>query len=162
MSTTHWRKVHARKNDHLLFAEDLGPVGTKIDLEVIDSGVITVSGSDDSKPMPWIAFAGKDGRPKQKKLALNVGNSKTMSTLCGTSIIEQWRGWVTLVVVTTTYQDKATKSKVTTDAIRLAPQRPAGKRSERPRDVPPSPPANAEPDADEQREIAAQEAASHG
>lgn len=169
MSATHWRTVHKRKNEHLLFGEDLGPVGTTIDVEVIDSGVLTVSGADNkSKPMPWLAFAGKDGRPKQKKLGLNVTNSKAMQSLCGTPIVEKWRGWITLVVVETTYTDSQTGTRQKTDAIRIAPQRPQGKRTERPHDVPPSTPAAGQPadkstpDVDEQREIAAQEAANAG
>lgn len=134
-AVTHWRKVHKRKNDHLLFAEDIGPVGSSVDVEIIDSGVITVEGADDKKPMPWLAFAGKSGKPGQKRLALNVTNCKTMQSLAGTGAIEHWRGWVTLLVVETTYYDQATKKKETTDAIRIAPKRPPApaRKSEPPR-----------------------------
>jgi hypothetical protein len=121
---THWRKVHRRKNEHLVFAEDLGPVGTKLDVEIVDSGVIEVSGAEKrTKPMPWLAFAGA-----KKKLALNVTNCKTMTSIAGTPVVEQWRGWITLVVVRTTYTDSTSGTRETTDAIRIAAERPEGKR----------------------------------
>lgn len=147
--TTHWREVHRRKNTNLLFAEDLGPVGTKIDIEVIDSGVISVSGADNkSKPMPWLAFAGKDGKPKSKRLALNVTNCKAMQSIAGTPVVEKWRGWITLVVVSTTYTDMQTGTRQTTDAIRIASTRPPAPRSSSPprddgRTPPSSPPVQA-------------------
>ncbi len=126
---THWRKVHKRKNDHVLFAEDLGPVGTKVDVEVVESGVFSLSGADNkSKAMPWLAFRGKT-----KKLGLNVTNSKAMQSICGTPMVEQWRGWITLVVVRTTYTDAQTKERVTTDAIRIAAERPKSRGESSPR-----------------------------
>lgn len=122
---THWRHVHRRMNEHLLFAEDLGPVGTKVDLEVIDSGQIAVKGAGKrTKPMPWLAFAGRDGKPKTKRLGLNVTNCKTMEAITGTPVIEQWRGWITLVVVATEYTDSETGERCKTHAIRIAPTRP--------------------------------------
>ncbi len=154
-STTHWRQIHRRKNTNLLFAEDLGPIGTKLDIEVIDSGVVSVSGADNkSKSMPWLAFAGKDGRPKQKRLALNVTNCKAMQSITSSPVVEKWRGWITLVVVSTTYTDTQTGTRQTTDAIRIAPTRPPAPRSSSPprdeRSQQPSrqPPSSApEPDA---------------
>lgn len=149
---TDWRKVHKRKNEHLLFSEDLGPLGTKVDVEVVDSGVFMLKGADNTtEAMPWIAFRGKT-----KKLGLNRGNCKAMESMAGTRIIEHWRGWITLVVVRTTYTDKQTKQRLTTDAIRVAPERPKGRRSagDEPSQVVPS---GGQPDEDELRLIAERE-----
>lgn len=121
-SETHWRKVHRRKNPNLLFAEDLGPPGTKRHVEVVDSGVITVESVESKDQMPWIGFKGKN-----KRLALNSTNCKTMQTLTGTPIIERWRGPITLVVIRTRYYDQHTKQTEETDAIRIAGQRPGGR-----------------------------------
>jgi hypothetical protein len=122
--TLHWRKVHKRLNEHLLFAEDIGPVGTKVDVEIVDSGVEKVKGEDGAKDMPWIAFAGK-----KKRLALNVGNSKALETLTDTPDVFSWRGPITLVVVRTKYFDQKTREMQETDAIRIAPRRPVSNQS---------------------------------
>lgn len=123
---THWRKVHKRLNEHLLFAEDLG--GRKsVVMEIIDSGIVAVADADGKKDMPWIAFMGRSGAPFPKRLALNVTNCKTLQTLFGTGSIEEWRGLVELVVVKTTFKDRKTKETVETDAIRIAPRRPSAK-----------------------------------
>jgi len=174
-ATTHWRQVHRRLNPHLLYAEDLTSKGLReIDLEIVDSGVDQVEQMDGKakrkKPMPWIAFAGA-----KKRLALNATNCKTLTTLCGTGIIEQWRGWVRLVVVETEYTDQSTGKREKTDALRIAPQRPqrasSGSKSDstKPDANPdPAPPPeeprgwNGELTEDEQREIAEQEAKNNG
>jgi hypothetical protein len=124
---THWRKVTGRLNDHLLFAEDLGPVGTRVDVDVVDSGAFKVKGEDGEKDMVWIAFAGK-----KKRLGLNVSNSKSMEALTGTPDYPTWRGPITLVVVRTRYHDMKTRSMMETDAIRIAPERPRGKQPPKP------------------------------
>lgn len=140
-SGTHWRKVHRRLNEHLLFAEDLGGFGAKpLDVEISDSGIFAVKGQDGSKDMPWLAFRGADGKERAKKLGLNVGNCKTMQTLTGSGIVQDWRGWITLLVVRTTYSDSKTKERIETDAIRIAPKRPQSSRRQEP---PSSPSANA-------------------
>ena len=156
-TATHWRTVHKRMNENLLFAEDLGGLGGKVDVEIVDSGVAMVKGSDDSKNMPWIAFRGVDGKPKQKRLALNVTNSKTMQSIAATGVIEQWRGWITLVVVITTYFDQKTKQMEKTEAIRIAPKRPSretSKPTEPAQKSEPAPDEKARPTDDEMREIA--------
>lgn len=124
-SSTPWRTVHRRKNEHMLFAEDLGPPGTKVEVEIVDSGVLMVKGEDGDTRLPWLSFRGKT-----KKLGLNRGNSKVLESIAGTDIIEQWRGWITLVVIRTTYTDKQTKTRLTTNAIRIAPSRPRSKESQ--------------------------------
>jgi hypothetical protein len=138
---TPWRTVHRRKNTSFLFAEDIGPSGTTIDLEIIDSGIGEVVDVDGKTPMPWIAFKGA-----RKRLGLNRTNSKRIETLCGTNIVERWRGWVTLVVIRSSYTDRKTKERWTTDAIKLAPERPRNPRkgmyiTEAP--LPAEPPADA-------------------
>ena len=118
----HWRKAHKRLNEHLLFAEDIGPVGTKVDVEVVDSAIEKVKGEDGVKEMPVIAFAGA-----KKRLGLNVGNSKTMETLCDTPDVHSWRGPITLVVIRRQYFDQKTKQNQETDAICIANKRPTPK-----------------------------------
>jgi hypothetical protein len=143
----HWRKVHKRKNANMLFAEDLGPPGTKAHVEIVDSGVAEVASIDGKKEMPWISFRGK-----QKKLGLGITNCKTMESICGTPIVQRWRGWITLVVVRITYYDQQTKRNEQTDAIRIAPQRPrASDQKQQPAEQaapPSSPPATDAPAAD--------------
>jgi len=137
----HWRKVHRRLNEHLLFAEDLGGYGAKPrDVEIIDSGVIKVKGQDGDKDMPWLAFAGA-----KKKLGLNVGCCKTMQTLSGSGVVSDWRGWITLIVVRTTYSDPKTKERIETDAIRIAPKRPQPARQHAAEPTPPAEQPPAEP-----------------
>jgi len=36
---THWRSVHKRKDPTLLYAEDLGPPGTTVDVEMANHPV---------------------------------------------------------------------------------------------------------------------------
>lgn len=134
---TSWRDVLRRSNADMLFAEDLGGYGCKpVDVEIIDSGVAKVKSKKGPVEMPWIQFRGKNG--PSKKLGLNRGMSKVMTTLAGTDQIEDWRGWVTLVVVKTTYTDEDTKERLETDAIRISTKRP-----------PPRQPAAAKPPATE-------------
>lgn len=112
----HWRRVLKRTNDQLLFAEDIGPVGTKIDVEIVDSATEKVKNEDGLTEMPVIMFAGA-----KKRLALNRTNSKSLEKICDTPDIHAWRGMITLVVVRT----KVGPDEV--DAIRIAPKRPAPK-----------------------------------
>ncbi len=120
----HWRKVTGRMNDHLLFAEDLGPVGTRVDVDVVDSGAFKVKGEDGEKDMVWLGFAGK-----KKRLGLNVSNNKSMEAITGTPDFTTWRGPITLVVVRTKYYDAKLKGMTETDAIRIAPERPRQKQN---------------------------------
>src|SRR5689334_5351328 len=83
-----WRTVHRRKNADYLFAEDIGELGTRIDVEIVDSDIGEVRGRRGKEKLPWLAFRGA-----KKKLGLNRGNSKTMETITGTDIVGQWRGW---------------------------------------------------------------------
>ncbi len=167
---TAWRDVLKRKGSDptLLYAEDLGPVGTDVDAEVIDSGVLTTTGPD-SKTMPWLAFRGPDGKPRKKRLGLNATMCKTMKAITGSNFIEEWRGWITLTVVDTEYRDSTTGTKERTEAIRIAPKRPQPKRGARQPDAPPAP-VDPKPGwtgdppltEDEAREIAAKEAKEAG
>lgn len=123
---THWRTIHRRKNADYLFAEDIGPTGTTIDVEIEASGIGQLTDVDGKTTMPWVSFKGA-----RKKLGLNAGNSKLLETMSGTGIVEKWRGWITLVVVRATYTDRKTKQRLTTDAIRIAPERPRNPRKGR-------------------------------
>ncbi len=124
MAQNHWRKITGRLNAHLLFAEDLGPVGTRVDVDVIDSGAFIVKGEDGDKNMVWLGFAGK-----KKQLGLNVGANKVMEALTGTPDYMTWRGPITLVVVRTKYFDQKSRAMMETDAIRIHNERPRGKSS---------------------------------
>ena len=88
-----WREIHKRKNTGLLFAEDLGPPGTTIDVWIDESGRLKVTDLDGETEMPYIAKRGA------KKLGLNRGNCKTLETITGTDNVMAWRGWFTLVVI---------------------------------------------------------------
>lgn len=119
---THWRKVHRRQNENLLFAEDLGGLKS-VDVEIVGSGVTKAKTSDGKgKSMPYLEFRGK-----KKVLGLNATNCKAMEAITGTGIVETWRGWITLTVVRTKYKDIKTGRDEETDAIRIAPRRPKGK-----------------------------------
>jgi hypothetical protein len=121
-TSTHWRKVHRRQNENLLFAEDLNGLKS-VDVEVVGSGVIKAKTSDGKgKAMPFLEFRGK-----KKVLGLNATNCKAMEAMTGTGIVETWRGWITLTVVRTKYKDMKTGRDEETDAIRIAPRRPKGK-----------------------------------
>ena len=153
-SPNHWRHVLRRANENLLFAEDIGPKGTTVNVEIADSGVVTVKTRGGSEAMPWVSF--KNSKSK-KKLGLNRTNCKTLETLCGTPDYARWRGWVTLVVIRTRAPDRDSGQMIETDAIRIAPERPAAGRGERSRGAG-SDDAGA-PSADELAEIARREAA---
>jgi hypothetical protein len=120
----HWREVNKRMNAHLLFAEDIGPVGTKVDVDVVGTTVEKVKGEDGDKEMILLAFAGK-----KKKLGCNTGNCKAMETMNGSPDWQVWRGPITLVVVRTKYFDQKTRVMMETDAIRIHNERPRGKSS---------------------------------
>ena len=116
----HWRTAHKRLNAHLLFAEDIGPVGTKVDVEVVDAVIEKVKGEDGLRDMPILTFAGK-----RKRLALNVGNSKALETMCETPDVHSWRGPITLAVIRRKYFDQKTRETQETDAIIVLPRRPS-------------------------------------
>lgn len=113
---THWRKILTRTNKHMLFSEDLGPVGTKVDVEISAVTIEKVRNEDGITEMPSLSFAGA-----KKRLGLNKGNCKTMTKLCGTEDPNQWGGPITLVVVSEKIAGEPT------DCVRIAPKRPAAK-----------------------------------
>jgi hypothetical protein len=120
----HWRQIHKRLNPDLLYAEDLVAAGrTSIDLEIADAWVEDVVQMDGAKKtkkaLPMLAFVGA-----KKRLALNVTNCKAMQSLAGTGVVQEWRGWITVVVVQATYRDQQSGKMETTDALRIAPKRP--------------------------------------
>ena len=112
----HWRKIVKRTNKHMLFSEDIGPPGTKVDVEISEVTIEKVKNEDGISDMPSLSFTGA-----KKRLGLNAGNCKQMNKLCGTNDPNQWSGWITLVV---------TNEKIggePTDCIRIAPKRPTPK-----------------------------------
>lgn len=113
---THWRKILTRTNKHMLFSEDIGPVGTKVDVEISEVTIEKVKNEDGISEMPSLSFVGA-----KKRFGLNKGNCKTMKKLCDTDDPNQWSGWVTLVVVSEKIAGEPT------DVIRIAPKRPAPK-----------------------------------
>jgi hypothetical protein len=143
----HWRHVLKRKNEHMLYADDLGPTGTKLDVYFNETGTVKVTGQDGVKEMPYIARKG------QKKLGLNATNCKTLETLTGSPDWKDWTGWFTLVVVRVSYKDMQTKQRTETDAIRISPSRPERKEPTGPQSRG-SRTEGAAPTPDEQAEIA--------
>ena len=141
----HWRHVLRRANEHMLFAEDIGPKGTSTAAEIVGAEVITVKTRGGSEAMVAVSFKGK-----KKKLGLNRTNCKVLETLCGTPDYTRWRGWVTLIVIRTRAPDRDSGEMIETDAIRIAAQRPAGDRSRAGSD-------RGAPDAEEAAEIARRE-----
>lgn len=118
-----WRSVLRRANEDMLYAEDIGGFGIKpLDVEIIDSGVKEVKGPKGKTVMPWLQFRGKKG--PSKKLGCGATMCKVMQTITGTDVVQRWRGWITLVVIKTTYTDDKTQLKLETDAIRIATKRP--------------------------------------
>jgi hypothetical protein len=115
---THWRKILTRTNKHMLFSEDLGPVGTKVDVEISEVTIEKVRNEDGLSEMPSLSFTGA-----KKRFGLNKGNCKTMTKLCGTDDPNQWTGWITLVVVNEKIGGEPT------DCIRIAPKRPEPKKA---------------------------------
>lgn len=146
---THWREVHRRKNADYLFAEDIGKSGTQIDVEIVDSGIGEVQDEDGKKKMPWVSFKGA-----RKKLGLGRTGCKTLESITGTPIVQRWRGWITLVVIKTTYTDRKTKQRLTTDAVRVAPDRPRNPRVGRYiQELPPEEPPAIDVDAEHAAEL---------
>lgn len=139
----HWRHVLRRANEHMLFAEDIGPKGSSVAVEIVDSGVGAVKTRSGSEAMPWVGFKGK-----KKRLGLNRTNCKTLETLCGTPDYMKWRGMVTLVVIRTRAPDRDSGEMIETDAIRIANQRPTGDKRSR------GASQDGTPDPDEQAAIA--------
>lgn len=115
----HWRKILTRTNKHMLFAEDIGPVGTKVDVEISEVTIEKVKNEDGLSEMPSLSFFGA-----KKRFGLNKGNCRTMKKLCGDSDDPNtWGGWVTLVVVS----EKIAGEPM--DVIRIAPKRPEPKKA---------------------------------
>jgi len=123
----HWRTVIKRMDPAYLYAEDIGPAGTVVDVEVTSAGVGKVKNPGGAKELIWIGFAGY-----QKKLGLNATNAKTMEALCGSGHWGDWRGWITLVVIHKDAMRDPTAEGGTSpmDVIRIAPQRPIAPRSQ--------------------------------
>jgi hypothetical protein len=128
----HWRQIHKRKDPRLLYAEDLGPSGTRRDANFDESGIVEVSGVDgkSKKPMPFIGIKGR------KRLGLNSTNCKTLETITGSADWERWSGWFTLVVIRVRYRDPKSGAQCETDAIRIAPARPRPNPNDRPLPMP--------------------------
>ncbi len=120
----HWRTVIKRMDPEYLYAEDLGGPGTKLDVEIVDSGRCTIKNPGGKKETLYIAFKGKS-----KKLGLNAGHCKTLSAICGSDHWGDWRGWITLVVIHKRLRDPTTDDLEDMDVIRIAPERPRGKSS---------------------------------
>lgn len=113
----HWRKVKGRTNKHMLFSEDLGPVGTKVDVEISEVTIEKVKNEDGISEMLTLSFTGA-----KKRLGLSsVANLKQMKKLCETDDPNSWGGRITLVVVSEKIAGEPT------DVIRIAPKRPAPK-----------------------------------
>jgi len=115
----HWRTVIKRMDPEFVYAEDIGRAGTKVDVEIVDSGKCTIKNPGGKKETLYIAFRGEN-----KKLGLNATNCKTLTNICGSSYWGDWRGWITLVVIHKRMRDPTTEELEDMDVIRIAPERP--------------------------------------
>jgi hypothetical protein len=114
-----WRTVIKRMDPDYLYAEDLGGAGTKLDVEIVDSGKCRLKNPGGTKETLYIAF-----RDKKKKLGLNATMAKTLTSICGSDHWGDWRGWITLVVLHGKMRDPTTEQLEEMDFIRIAPARP--------------------------------------
>lgn len=114
-----WRTVIKRMDPDYLYAEDLGGAGTKLDVEIVDSGKCRLKNPGGTKETIYIAFRGKS-----KKLGLNATMAKTLTSICGSDHWGDWRGWITLVVLHGKMRDPTTEQLEEMDFIRIAPARP--------------------------------------
>lgn len=121
----HWRDLHPRThNPDLLFSEDLGPVGTRVDVEIVNTGDVVVQGEDGKKPMPFLEFRGTDGKPRRKRLGVSASNCKILETIFDTPDYLRWRGWITLVVVRGEYNDRKLRERLKQNKIQVALRQP--------------------------------------
>ncbi len=138
MSGPHWRTVIKRMDPDYLYAEDIGPRGTTLDVEITSTGVGRIKNPGGSKETIWLGFAGH-----RKKLGINATIAKTLENISGSDHWGDWRGWVTLVVVHKDNMRDPTADGGTSpmDVIRIAPHRPhrvaVGGPAESPTEEPP-------------------------
>jgi hypothetical protein len=104
-----------------LYAEDVGPPGTTLDVEVIGAVKGKVKNPGGSKELVCLELRGHT-----KRLGLGATTAKIMTSLCGSGDFDHWRGWITLVIVNKLCRDPTVdgSDQVPTDVIRIAPQRP--------------------------------------
>lgn len=117
-----WRTVIKRMDPAYLYAEDLGGPGTKVDVEIVDSGKCSLKNPGGVKETIYLAFKGA-----RKKLGLNATMCKTLTNICGSDHWGDWRGMITLVVLHKRMRDPTTDDLEEMDVIRIAPSRPSGK-----------------------------------
>lgn len=118
----HWRTINKRMNPAFMYAEDIGEAGTTLDVEIIGAGPGTVVNPGGKVELTTLVFSNH-----RKKLGLNATNCKSMVALTGSSDFDQWRGWITLVVI---HKEKGKDPTVPggfapMDVIVIAPERPA-------------------------------------
>lgn len=108
----HWRTLQDEKE--FLYAFDLQGKEVVVTIERVTGGEVTGEGGKKSKK-PVCKFVGKE-----KKLALNVTNCKTIATLYGNET-NDWAGKRIALYPTTTNA----KSGETVECIRVRPREPA-------------------------------------
>lgn len=109
---THWKSMTERS---FIYAFDLAGKDVHVKIAKVVAGELTAAGGRKSKK-PLVYFDGKE-----KPLALNATNAKTIATLYG-NYVEKWIGkWITLYPTTTEMAGE------TCEAIRVRPVAPSGK-----------------------------------
>lgn len=112
----------------MLFSHDLGGREVTVQIKRVYGGELIGEKGRKSKK-PFVEFVGK-----QKKLALNKSNGKTIARMYGTDT-KEWEGkWLTLYPTTTEFGGE------TVDCIRIRPKVPTGKGSAKQAAEPESPP----------------------
>ncbi len=145
----HWRQHIQRMNPDLLYAEDIGAPGSKIDVEVIAVEPGYAKNPSGKKALYILSFRGA-----RKRLGIGATGCKTLRRITGSDDWMEWMGWITLVVIHTKYFDQTTQQDEETDAIRIAPSRPRQAGATTAQVGTPV----GSPDAEEQAEIARREA----
>ena len=106
---THWKAMTDRA---FIYAFDLGGKDVHVKISRVEPGELTAAGGRKSKK-PLVYFEGKE-----KPLALNSTNAKTIATLYG-NYVEKWIGnWITLYPSTTEMAGE------TMECIRIRPVAP--------------------------------------
>jgi hypothetical protein len=110
----HWKKFMDKE---LLGAHDLDGRDVTVVIVEVDGGEISNGNKKNKRPIAKIAS--QNGRPLEKKLALNATNCRTLEQLSGSPDVDKWRGLPVVLFGTTTQFGGQT-----VDCIRIRPYPP--------------------------------------
>lgn len=110
----HWKKFMDKE---LLGAHDLDGRDVTVVIVEVDGGEISNGNKKNKKPIAKIMS--QNGRPLEKKLALNATNCRILEQLSGSPDVDKWRGLAIVLFGTTTQFGGQT-----VDCIRIRPYPP--------------------------------------